>query len=59
MIVQGAHLTATSEAKLKHWNQTSSALKPAALRRCRWPSRVSGTSTFSRAVRFCAISILL
>ena len=50
------HFRATSEAKLKHWNQTSQLLKPALPMRCLWVSSVSGINTFSRALRFWAIS---
>ncbi len=50
------HLSAISEAKLKHWNHTSQLLKPASAMRLRWCARVSGSSTFSMALRLRAIS---
>ena len=50
------HLSAISEAKLKHWNHTSQDVNPAPRRRSRCASRVSGISTLSRASRLAAIS---
>ncbi len=47
---------ATSEMKLKHWNHRSERTKPACCRRAWWVCRVSGTSTFSSAVRLRLIS---
>ncbi len=50
------HGRAISEAKLRHWNHGTTLLKPAASRRSRCCSRLSGFITFSMALRFCAIS---
>ncbi|MNT69982.1 hypothetical protein D3C72_2083350 [compost metagenome] len=50
------HGRAISEAKLRHWNQGTTLEKPAASRRARCSSKLSGCMTFSRALRFWAIS---
>ncbi|MNZ86395.1 hypothetical protein D3C78_1052140 [compost metagenome] len=50
------HGRAISEAKLRHWNQGMTFEKPAASRRSRCSSRLSGFITFSMALRFWAIS---
>ncbi|MCY1285484.1 hypothetical protein D9M69_373250 [compost metagenome] len=50
------HGRAISEAKLRHWNQGTTLRKPAASRRSRCRSRLSGFITFSMALRFWAIS---
>src|SRR5690606_26547569 len=46
-----AAFTATMEAKLKHWNQTSKLTKPAWAMRLSCSGTVSGSRTFSRAAR--------
>ncbi|MND96895.1 hypothetical protein D3C80_891990 [compost metagenome] len=50
------HGRAINEAKLRHWNQGTTLEKPAASRRSRCSSRLSGFITFSMALRFWAIS---
>lgn len=50
------HGRAIIEAKLRHWNHWLTRLKPAASSRSRCSSKVSGSMTFSSALRFCAIS---
>src|SRR5690606_41723543 len=50
------HGRATSEAKFRHWNHGTTWLKPASSKRWRCTSRLSGFMTFSRALRFWAIS---
>ncbi|MDT4819319.1 hypothetical protein FQZ97_524330 [compost metagenome] len=50
------HGRAISEAKLRHWNQGTTLENPAASRRSRCSSRLSGCMTFSSALRFWAIS---
>ena len=50
------HVLAISEIQLRQRNHTSTSAKPAAWRRLRCSASVSGTITFSSAVRFCATS---
>src|SRR5690606_27496417 len=50
------HGRAISEAKLRHWNQGTTRVKPASSRRWRCCSRLSGCMTCSMALRFWAIS---
>src|SRR5690606_3068956 len=51
-----AHLTATIEAKLKHWNHTAKREKPLSSTRRSCARRVSATRTFSSAARLRLIS---
>ncbi|BCQ64508.1 hypothetical protein PBOI14_62580 [Pseudomonas sp. Boi14] len=50
------HGRAINEAKLRHWNHGTTFENPAASRRSRCSSRLSGFMTFSMALRFWAIS---
>ena len=50
------HGKAINEAKLRHWNHGTTFENPAASRRSRCSSRLSGFMTFSMALRFWAIS---
>ncbi|MNL21991.1 hypothetical protein D3C87_1433080 [compost metagenome] len=50
------HGKAINEAKLRHWNHGTTFENPAANRRSRCSSRLSGFMTFSMALRFWAIS---
>ena len=50
------HGKAINEAKLRHWNHGTTVENPAASRRSRCSSRLSGFMTFSMALRFWAIS---
>src|SRR5450830_635444 len=50
------HGKAINEAKLRHWNHGTTVENPAANRRSRCSSRLSGFMTFSMALRFWAIS---
>lgn len=50
------YLSAIKEQKFRHWNQMALVLNPDSINRSWCAFIVSGTSTFSIACRFCAIS---